>query len=608
MIFQDPMSALNPVMTVGSQVAEAARAHGHMSRAQARARGLELLDLVNIPEPKRRFDAYPHQFSGGMRQRAMIALALAGEPQLLIADEPTTALDVTVQAQVLHELRELQELRHLALILITHNMAIVANACDRVLVMYGGRIVEQGEVAQILGTPVHPYTTSLLLSVPSLTASRSERLLAIDGSPYDLHDAPAGCSFEHRCPLAIDECRRLVPPLEEFGSGREVACFRADESGSFGSRRRQDPVAVSVIADQQSEPVPLLALRHLRKSFRVTATGRGSLSGGTLNAVDGVTLDIGVRETLGLVGESGCGKSTLARTVVKILEPTSGSLIFDGQDITNVKGAMLRSFRRRVQMVFQDPYGSLNPRMGVGDAIAEPLIYRQHKSARDARDRAAELLSLVGLPAAAAGSLPYQLSGGQRQRVGIARALAVEPSMLVCDEPVSALDVSMQAQIINLFRDLQTKLGLSYLFISHDLAVVRHLADRVAVMYLGQVVELGPSESICAEPLHPYTLSVLASVPDPNPRRAERRAPPPAIGEPASPLNPPAGCRFHPRCPIGPRVFADREICAEQAPALTEIEPGRYSACHFAQSLSKSQPVAMLPDAHRSQMQEGQLK
>ncbi|MFJ6214226.1 dipeptide ABC transporter ATP-binding protein [Streptomyces sp. NPDC092296] len=517
MVFQDPLTALNPVLSIQQHLDEAMRAHGRGDRRSRRARAVELLDLVGIPDPARRLTDHPHQFSGGMRQRVMIALALANEPAVLLADEPTTALDATVQDQILRLLDTLNRETGTALVLITHNMGVVARSCRRVLVMYGGRIVEDGPTADVLDAPRHPYTAGLLAAVPRLDTPSGTRLRSIPGSPPDLALPLAGCAFAARCPLVEDRCRTDAPPVAAGADGHRTACWA---TGSRPVAAVAVPVPVPVPVRQgvaapggasaaAAPPDVLLEVRDLRKTF----PGSGRLGRRTpVTALDGVSLTLHAGETLGIVGESGSGKSTLARTLVQVHPATSGSVLFRGRELGGGERS-LRELRREVQLVFQDPYASLNPRLTVGEIIAEPLIAHRLGDRAERARRVAALLEQVGLDPDVTDRRPRVFSGGQRQRIGIARALAPEPSVLICDEPVSALDVSVQAQVVNLLMDLQRDLGLALLFIAHDLAVVRQVSHRIAVMHRGRVVETGDADRICSAPQDPYTKALLAAAP-----------------------------------------------------------------------------------------------
>ncbi|MGP3956881.1 dipeptide ABC transporter ATP-binding protein [Nonomuraea sp. 3N208] len=602
MVFQDPLSSLNPVMTIGDQVAEAVRAHGH-DRRRARARAAELLDLVGVPDPARRLADYPHQFSGGMRQRVMIAIALAGDPSLIIADEPTTALDVTVQAQILEVFARLNKELGTAVAVITHNLGLVARLCDRALVMYAGQIVEEAPVAALHDAPRHPYAWSLLKSVPRLTGG-ADRLEAIPGRPPDLRHPSGGCSFAPRCVFAEDRCHAAAPPLTERDPGHRAACWvtddglrltAADRSQAHAqpaapTPQRDEPVAPAPQRDEPAAPAPpsqrggpgadVLVLSNVHKSYPVRrSSGLGRRTKGEIRAVRGVSLRLAAGETLGLVGESGCGKSTLTRILLGLEKPDSGSVHVWDHDLTATGSRGLTELRRQVQLVLQDPYASLNPRHTVGRLVAEPLHIHGLAGPGQAERRVAELLELVGLDSDMTARLPRDFSGGQRQRIALARALAVGPSVLVLDEPVSALDVSLQAQIVNLLLDLKDRLGIAYLLVAHDIAVVRQMSDRIAVMYLGQIMEEGPADEVCSRPLHPYTAALLSAVPEPDPAVERRRSRVPLSGEVPSPLSPPSGCPFHTRC----AVRAGREICSTERPVAREVAPGRWSACHFSE-------------------------
>jgi peptide/nickel transport system ATP-binding protein len=600
MIFQDPMSSLNPVMRIRDQLVEAMLSHGKFTGEQARARAAELMTRVGIPDPDARLADYPHAFSGGMRQRVMIAMALANDPEVIIADEPTTALDVTIQAQILELLADLNRDLGTAIVLITHNLGVVARSCQRVAVMYAGRIVEQAPVDELFSTPRHPYTRALLAATPRLAASRSLPLRPIEGRPPDLATPITGCPYAARCDAAEDRCRTEHPPMytEELGGDdgdrrcgdggrRDWACWVAGEDGALPPVPTLDaaPSAMAAAADDRRTE-PLLSVEALVKTFPVKRHGppwrRRSQQ---VSAVDGIDLTIAPGETVGLVGESGCGKSTVAKALLGIHPATSGRITFDGRDVGVLRGTDLAWYRGQTQLVFQDPMSSLNPRMTVGDAVAEPLQVHGIAKGAAARRRVGELLELVGLDASVAHRFPHEFSGGQRQRVVIARALAVNPRLLVCDEAVSALDVSLQAQIVNLLQELQQRLGLAYLFIGHDLATVRYISHRILVMYLGHVVEAGPSDQITADPQHPYTASLLSAVPEPDPAGERKRERIVLGGDVPSPVNPPAACRFHTRCPIGPLMHPDRTVCATERPPLREVAPGRFAACHFAGEL-----------------------
>lgn len=577
MIFQEPMTSLNPVLSIGDQITEPLKLHLGMDQAAADARAAELLKLVGIPDAERRLRQYPHEFSGGMRQRVMIAIGLSCNPKLLIADEPTTALDVTIQAQILELMKDLSRRLGIAMIIITHNLGVVARYADRVNVVYAARIAEQGPAERIFGAPRHPYTVGLLRAVPRLDQPREQRLATIDGLPPDLMNPPGGCRFAARCPARLEICQTL-PPLTDQGGGHHTACHRAGEmTATF--RAGLYPVVASGAGREgagSDVAAPIaLDVRGLEKTFYLPI-GRNPFSRryASIRAVDNVSFTVEAGRTLGLVGESGCGKTTVGRAILRLLDPTAGRILFGGADIAKAAPAELGAMRRRMQVIFQDPFSSLNPRMTVGQIIAEPLrVYGLVPDQTEARRRVGQLLGDVGLFPYAAERYPHQLSGGQRQRVGIARALAMEPTTIICDEPVSALDVSVQAQIINLLEDLQARLGLTYVFIAHDLAVVRHLAHRVAVMYLGQVMELAESDDLFAAPLHPYTQALMDAAPVPDvafERGRERRM---LRGEIPSPLAPPPGCVFSSRCPLA------SEDCRRAVPPLREVRPGHFAAC-----------------------------
>jgi peptide/nickel transport system ATP-binding protein len=571
MIFQEPMTSLNPVLKIGLQITEPLTIHLGMDDKAARARAVELLTLVGITEPERRLNQYPHQLSGGMRQRIMIAIGLACNPKLLIADEPTTALDVTIQAQILELMKDLSRRLHVAVVIITHNLGIVARYADRVNVMYAARLAESGTAERVFGRPLHPYARGLLTAVPRLDRGRSARLATIDGAPPDLLSPPRGCRFHPRCRFAITVCQE-DPPFIAAEPGHLVACHRVDEIESLDPTGLKPAEAAKVSANGSAEAI--LDIKGTSKFFPIRAgLFRRPLQ---IRAVNDVTLDIKRGETLGLVGESGCGKSTLGRLVLRLDDPTAGEIRFEGVDLARLRDDGLFAVRRRMQVIFQDPYSSLNPRMTVGQIVGEPMYVHGILPKEKIPGRVAELLQLVGLFPYMAARYPHELSGGQRQRVGIARALSVNPHLIVCDEAVSALDVSIQGQVINLLEELQQQLKLTYLFIAHDLAVVRHISTRVAVMYLGRIVEEAPADELFANPKHPYTQALLAAAPIPDP--AIERARPRQIikGELPSPLNPPPGCVFHPRCPLA------TEECKKGVPATRELGPNHLVACIHA--------------------------
>ena len=571
MIFQEPMTSLNPVLTIGLQIIEPLQTHLGLTTAEAEARAVELMSLVGIPDPESRLNSYPHQFSGGMRQRVMIAIGLACNPKLIIADEPTTALDVTIQAQILELMRDLTRKLGISLIIITHNLGIVARYADRVFVMYAGRLVEEGNISPIFETPRHPYTMGLLLSVPRLDQGARSRLNAIEGLPPDPSKEIAGCPFADRCPFRIEICSQ-PPQLEFTDVGTRAACFRSDEIAE-GKLKWRSPQGGGEVVSLPKAPTALVELQQLSKSYWVK---KGGIFGriGEVRAVADLDLQIQAGETLGLVGESGCGKTTVGRLLLAIDKPTRGTIRFDGQDIYQLNKADFARYRHDVQVIFQDPYSSLNPRMTVAQMVEEPMIAHRTERSREARqDRVRSLLDQVGLRPEIAERYPHQLSGGQRQRVGIARALALNPRFIVCDEAVSALDVSIQGQVINLLIDLQKQFNLTYLFIAHDLAVVRHISTRVAVMYLGRLMELASRDELYENPLHPYTRLLLDAAPVPDPELERQRPVRVAQGEIPSPLNPPQGCVFSTRCPL-----ASAE-CKAQVPQPREVRPGHYVAC-----------------------------
>lgn len=564
-VFQNPVTAMDPVMSIGDQIGEAIRTHTpHLKRAEVRARVIELLDRVGITEPERRADQYPHEFSGGMTQRVMIATAIANKPKLLVADEPTTAVDVTIQAQLLALLREVSEGLQGASILITHDLGVVAENTQRVVVMYGGLVMEEGPTAEVLASPLHPYTQGLLRCHPDLDTEGA--LAPIPGNPPDPADLGEGCPFAERCPIGRTDpqCHAEMPPLVTDGE-RRVACYHAGEI-AFSAAAHE---AVAPATPGPENQAALMVGEKVRVEFRRRGFGF-TKRGGSLVAVDDVDLVLREGETLGVVGESGSGKSTLAHTMIRLLDSESGTVFFEGKDITRSGRRSLRAMRDQVQIVFQDPFTSLNPALSVAANAAEPLRVRGVPR-KERRERVAQLFDEVGLNLSLIDRLPGELSGGQLQRVGIARALSVDPSVLVLDEPVSALDVSIQAQILNLLIRLQDSRNLAYMFISHDMAVVRYIADRVAVMYLGRIVEIGPARELIAMPTHPYTEGMIAAVP--TIQGTNRLARAGLTTEQSRAEVPVGGCRFEPRCRL--RIQACREV----DPALVEVSPGHAVAC-----------------------------
>jgi len=588
-VYQEPMAAFDPVFTIGSQIMQAIMRHSKKTKTEAWEHAVHLLGRVGIPDPEIRMRQYPNELSGGMLQRAMIAMALSCGPELLIADEPTTALDVTIQAQILRLLKTLQKEYNMSILLVTHDLGVAAETADRIAVMYAGKIVEQAAAKVLFDRPGHPYTKGLLKSVATLDTPRGARLHSIEGAVPGLSDMPKGCRFHPRCPYATECCVNGDPPLE-YAAGRQIACWHAEEASNNDPLAEHDrktsglSVTVRSNAEEHTgegytgeEPLrdslreSLFEVKGLHKHYPVKNGLFGRMRTAIL-AVDDVSFSIERGETFGLVGESGSGKSTLGRVLLQLEPATKGQVMFQGRNLSGLKRDALREARRDMQMIFQDPYGSLNPRWKIGDLIGEPLKVHNDLRGKEVKERVEQLLEAVGLNPAWYDRYPHEFSGGQRQRIGIARAIALKPKFVLADEAVSALDVSVQAQIINLLMDLQHQLGLTYLFIAHGLNVVRHISDRIGVMYLGKLVEIAPADELFRYPAHPYTKALIASIPRPNPER--KREWMEIRGEIPSPANPPRGCRFHTRCPVA------TAICRESPPDWSEVGTGHQVACH----------------------------
>jgi peptide/nickel transport system ATP-binding protein len=582
MIFQEPATSLNPVLTVGQQIAEVLQRHTSLRGEPAKQRMLQLLDAVGLPDPARRLDEYAFQLSGGLKQRVMIAIALAAEPELLIADEPTTALDVTIQAQVLDLLADLQRRNGMAILLITHDLAVVAQMAHKVAVMYAGQIIEIAEGEQFFRAPKHPYSRKLFQALPG-SASRGGELAVIKGQVPSLTTEFRGCRFADRCESAWTRCIEEAPELTPTGAGQQVRCHLYDGGGGEATQPpRAAPESAAPAGGPGVRPgAALLCVRDLKVHFPIR---RGLLKRtvGQVKAVDGMSFGLAAGRTLALVGESGCGKTTAGKAILQLIRPSAGSVQFDGEDLTRLSRRALRPRRADFQLIFQDPYASLNPRMRVADILAEGMRALGVADTPEERAlRTDRMLAQVGLNAEAKLRYPHEFSGGQRQRIAIARALAVDPRLIVCDEPTSALDVSVQAQILNLLKQLQRDLGLAYLFITHNIAVVEYLAHEVAVMYLGRIVEHGTVDEVLRSPRHPYTQALLSAVPTPDRARARKIIR--LQGELPSPANPPSGCHFQPRCPQA------MDACKTQYPRTTSLSETHTVRCLLHQGGSSGE-------------------
>ena len=587
MIFQDPLTSLNPTMKIGLQVCEPLRVHEKLSKRAALARAVEILKRVGMPRPEVVINNYPHQLSGGMRQRVMIAMALVCKPRILIADEPTTALDVTTQMQILDLIDELRDEYKMGVILITHDLGVVAGHTDRVAVMYAGRIVETAPTKTLFTEPKHRYTSSLMAALPERALAAGTKLFSIPGAPPSLTNLPKGCRFAARCLWATDECRAGYPDLSG-DDNHTFSCFHPVQEGDespavlqamMDSGKAED----AVDATGQISHEVLLDVKEASRVYESSGSGFFKRDKGVVSAVDRVSITVNKGETYGLVGESGCGKSTVGRLIAGLERPSGGAIELDGRDLAKLKGRDAVRIHRDVQMMFQDSYAAMDPRMRIDQILAEPMSIQKTGNARQIAERIMEILEQVGLTEEILDRYPHEFSGGQLQRIGFARSLTLAPDLIVADEPVSALDVSVQAQVLNLMKDLQQELGLSYLFISHDLAVVQYMADRIGVMYLGRIVEEGPAHEVVKNPKHPYTKALIDSIPVPDPEFQHDESAIKLTGEPPSAVNPPKGCRFRPRCP-----FAGEE-CKVQ-PMLTD-ETHRVACHHPLLTLSVKEEV-----------------
>lgn len=571
MIFQEPMTSLNPILTVGYQIQENIMVHLGLNEKEAKVKAIEMMKRVGIANAEQRFNQYPMQFSGGMRQRIMIAMVLAAEPDVLIADEATTALDVTTQAQILELIRDLAKKDNVTVVIVTHNLGLIARYADRIYVMYCGNIVESGEKYELFENPSHPYTRGLLNAVPRLNDSRSRKLIPIEGLPPNPANMPTYCKFYDRCLYREDRCKEGMCELESIGGDHYVRCCLSPEERKAKTAEIENRFSEAPAKEISKEIA--LEVKDLKMYFPYYK-GFMKIHAGDVHAVDGVSFKVHKGETLGIVGESGCGKSTLAKSIMRALKPTGGEILYQGTDIVKLKERALKPFRSKITMIFQDPFSSLDPRQSAGSIVGEPLkINKSTKSRAEYNERVDQLFQTVGLDPDYRSRLPREFSGGQRQRLGIARALASNPDIIICDEPVSALDVSIQAQIINLLEELQAKMQITYLFIAHDLSVVKHISDRIIVMYLGTIVEEAPSQLLYENPLHPYTKALLSAVPISDPKVDAQRERIKLFGEIPSVMSRPQGCPFCERC-----QFATAR-CREEKPLLKDVGSGQRVAC-----------------------------
>ena len=573
MIFQEPMTSLNPVLTIGYQIQENIIEHLHLSKDEAKKRTIEMLKLVNIPDAEQRYDSNPQQFTGGMRQRIMIAMAMSSEPTILVADEATTALDVTTQAQLLEMIRDIAKKTNTAVIIVTHNLGIVARFAERIYVMYSGSVVEMTDTKRLFANPEHPYTRALLRAIPRLDDPKDRILIPIEGLPPNPASRPEYCPFYERCEYRMERCKGCKKPeLQELENGHFAACHLTEEE------KREKAAEIAAKEIRKSPKIEVgqelcLNVKNVRKYFPIYS-GMMRKKVGEVKAIEDIHFYARKGETLGIVGESGCGKTTLARCIMRVYKPEEGEIIFNGTDIAGFNDKQMYPYRRKIAMIFQDPFSSLDPRQTAESIVGESLLlHKLVKNREEYNARVDELFRIVGLDPALKYRVPHEFSGGQRQRIGIARALSSNPDMIICDEPISALDVSIQAQIINLLEELQSKLGLTYLFIAHDLAVVKHISNRILVMYLGRVVEIAECEELYNNTLHPYTKTLLSAVPVADPAVEAVRERVPIRGEVPSLTNRPTGCPFHDRCPH----VCDK--CRSEVPVLKDIGGGHEVAC-----------------------------